>query len=263
MRWGLVLVLLPTLAFAQLSTNRGAICGVNLSCVSATFTATTTTGSGFACNSALASCIDLGPGSCNSLGTDGSGAVLVGGDACAPTVKFGSTGNVTITGNGGITLANAGLDLNNNTTMMNTASGKPILVNEESGFRLTPYSATPTCNAGAAGNFSTDSDDNRAYYCNGTAAQTIAFLGGPWSKDLDFAIFAGAGCQTLTFVATGAVLDETVAPGGCGSVSNGDADLTCEISITATDTASVRLCCIDAAGCADLGVIVFSAAALR
>jgi hypothetical protein len=257
-----VLALFPTLALAQFSSNRGATCGVNLSCVSDTFTATTTTGSGFACNSALASCVDLGPGSCNSLGTNGSGNIVMGGTACSPTILIGGGGNITITGSN-ITMVNAGLDAGNNTTIMNTTSGKPVLFNDADGIRLTPYSATPTCNAGATGSFSVDTDDSRAYYCNGTASQVMALRGGPWSSALDFAVFAGAACQTLTFAASGAVLDEAVVAGGCGSVFNGDTDLTCEVSITATDVASVRLCCIDAAGCADLGSITFTATALR
>lgn len=257
--------LLPGLALAQFAVNNpgsSSGCNVNMSCVADNFTATTATGPGYACNSALASCVDLGPGSCNSLGTNGSGNIIMGGTACSPTILIGGGGNISITGSN-IFLTNAGFDAGNNSTIMNTTSGKAVLFNDADGIRLTPYSATPTCNAGATGSFSVDTDDSRAYYCNGTTTQAFAMRGGPWSGALDFAVFGGAICQTLTFAATGAVLNEVIAVGGMGSVTNGDPDVIGGISITAADVASVRLCCVDTLGCADLGSITFTAAAIR
>lgn len=238
-------------------------CGPGLDCTSDTFTAADTTGPGFACNSALASCFDPGPGACNSFGTNGSGDIVLGGTACAPVIRIGGSGNVTITGTGGITIANTGLDMNNNGLITNTAAGKPVLVNDGDGLRLTGYSATPTCASGVTGTLSVDSDDGRAYYCDGTTAQIVAFRGGPWSGSLNFNAFSGQGCQTLAFTATGATANEPIVGGGCGTVMTTDTQLMCSIAITGANTASVRLCCMNTLGCADLSAITFTATALR
>lgn len=200
------------------SSGGGGTCGLNMSCTDSNFIATAANGvAGYGCNSALASCVDLGPGACNGLGTDGTASIILGtnpnGTPCAPVVKFGATGNVQITGNGGILLANTALDMNNNSVLTNTAAGKPVLVNEENGFRLTGYSATPTCNSGATGTVSVDSDDSRAYYCNGSAAYTI-LTGIRQTTTLDY--------PTINNLPASASLDVTVtgaAPGDSAAVT--------------------------------------------
>jgi hypothetical protein len=128
-----------------------------------------------------------------------------------------------------------------------------------------PLASLSTCDSTHMGVLKTLTTDERNYMCDGSTDTNlkIAGMGGPWSGSLDFAVFASVSCQTLTFAATGAVLNEPVAQGGCGSVLAGDTDLTCTVAISATNTASVRLCCLDAAGCADLASITFSAAAIR
>lgn len=126
-----------------------------------------------------------------------------------------------------------------------------------------PTSDTTGCAAGTEGGHKARSTDNRWVYCDGTTVQILAFRGGPWSGAIDFAAAVGVGCQTGTFTATGAVTDEPIAVGGCGSVVNADADYTCSAAITATNTATVQICCQDVGGCANPASITFSAAALR
>lgn len=115
------------------------------------YIATATTGSAFTCNAQLASCIDLGPGSCDALGTTSGGSIRVGGEACAPTLLIGGGGNVTIKG-AGIDFVNAGVDFGNNTALQNTYAGKPVWFNEESGILLQPFSSAslPECGTGGA-----------------------------------------------------------------------------------------------------------------
>lgn len=120
----------------------------------------------------------------------------------------------------------------------------------------------PSCTAGDEGGFKPDSVTKEWVYCNGTANQNVAFTDS-WGGALNFAVFAGAGCQTLTFAATGAVRNEKVVLGGGGDVFDADADLSAEAAVATTDVVSVRLCCADAAGCADPGSIDFTAAPLR
>lgn len=127
--------------------------------------------------------------------------------------------------------------------------------------RIFPTGSLSTC-ASRAGTMNYLNTDDHFYGCNGTASQQLAYRAA-WTGSLDFAVFAAIDCQDLTFTATGAVSDEPIAVGGCGAVHNGDPDLTCDVSISATNTARVRLCCVDAAGCADLASITFSAAAVR
>jgi hypothetical protein len=115
-------------------------CGEGLDCTSDTFTAADVTGPGFACNSALGSCFDTGPGACNSVGTDGSGNLVLGGTACSPTIEIGGTGNITVTGTT-LTIANGGLDMNNNATIVNTGANKPVWVNDTDGLYIQPYSS--------------------------------------------------------------------------------------------------------------------------
>jgi hypothetical protein len=66
-------------------------CGVGEDCSSATFAASTASGSGFVCDAALAECFDPGPGTCNEIGTDGSGRLILGGTDCNPDIRFGDS----------------------------------------------------------------------------------------------------------------------------------------------------------------------------
>lgn len=99
------------------------------------YVAVATTGKAYDVNSVLTCALDLGPGANNCLGTDGSGNVVIGGGG-VPNVLFGITGNVSISGNGGVTITNSALNAFFNTILTNTASGKPVLVDDADGFRI-------------------------------------------------------------------------------------------------------------------------------
>jgi hypothetical protein len=82
-----VLVGMTTTALASVITGSGAGggggesgCGVDTSCEAPTFAATTTDGVGYACNSTLATCLDVGPGVCNQIGTNtaNDGEIILG-----------------------------------------------------------------------------------------------------------------------------------------------------------------------------------------
>jgi hypothetical protein len=120
-------------------------CGVNLSCVSDDFTADDATGSGFACSAALAECFDPGPGTCNEVGTNGSGEIILGGTDCNPTIRWGDSsvisGSSWTNTNGAINCeANCQIrDSGNGTLPINTTGG--VVFNGTtpiSGFLLVP-----------------------------------------------------------------------------------------------------------------------------
>lgn len=125
-----------------------------------------------------------------------------------------------------------------------------------------PLNSLLSCDSAHKGVIQTLSTDGETYACNGTTNGRVAKMA-TWSGSLNFAAVTARTCSSLTFAATGAVLDEPVAPGGCGSVFNGDANMSCFVAITATDTATVRLCCHDNSNCADLPAITFTATAIR
>lgn len=67
-----------------------ATCGPGLTCSASSFTGTTATGSAITITSQLTSALDLGPGGCDMVGTNGSGQVVFG-DGCTPTVLIGDS----------------------------------------------------------------------------------------------------------------------------------------------------------------------------
>lgn len=181
-------------------------CGAGMDCTSDTFTAAASSGSGFTCNSSLADCLNM-PGACTSVGTDGTNMYL-GGTGCSPTIRIGGSGNISITGST-ITNTNGGLDMNNNATIMNSTASKPVLFNDADGVRITCYAATPACAAGSTGSVSCDADDSRAYYCDGTTVQRVAFSLTA-SASLNFASMADNAEATATMTVTGAATTDAV-----------------------------------------------------
>lgn len=81
-----------------------------------------------------------------------------------------------------------------------------------------------------------------------------------WSSALDFGPFAVAGCDTESFVAVGAILDEPLMV-SCGFVITNSDNLTCVAGATDTDIVSVRVCCVSALGCGDIDSSVFTVTA--
>lgn len=64
-------------------------CGEAESCAAVSYEATATSGTGLSCTAALEVCIDLGPGTANHIGTDGSGRIRFGDDTHGPEVWLG------------------------------------------------------------------------------------------------------------------------------------------------------------------------------
>lgn len=119
---GIALALGATVAFSPSATSgpfggsEPATCGAGLDCSSDTYTATASSGSGYACNSALATCVDLGPGANNGIGTNASGHILLGPENGTSTiVKVNDT--VTIEA-GSAQFTNMDVKINNNACLV-------------------------------------------------------------------------------------------------------------------------------------------------
>jgi hypothetical protein len=145
-------VLLPAVARAQFVSAGGASVGAILAAlvsqdVAATrYTASASTGVGYKCNGALASCIDLGPGALNTIGTNVAGDILLSdGVAGSTTVRIGE---LTLYGNGGIS-SQGYFQCNHNCFLQNGYSGEALTVDDPDGLRLTDTTAAAlgTCNA--------------------------------------------------------------------------------------------------------------------
>jgi hypothetical protein len=154
-----LLVLLPAVALASsFSASSAGSCGVNMSCTPSSVTVTTTSGAGFACSAELASCVDLGPGTLNSLGTNASGDILVG-DGNVTVRVGGSGGAIVMTGNGSLTNTNGAVncdgncqirDSGNGVLPINTTGGVSInSTSNMTGFHLVPVTLDIPAIAGA------------------------------------------------------------------------------------------------------------------
>jgi hypothetical protein len=146
-------------------------CGENDSCAALSYEATASTGSGFTCNAALASCIDLGPGTANFIGTDGSGRIRLGDDTHSPEVWIGEGG--TKFGNGTAQFQNGAVLFNGTTYLQNSSDA--VILDDVDGLRIVAQASTPSCSSGNKGTLSTLTSSGRAYYCDGTTAQRTGF----------------------------------------------------------------------------------------
>lgn len=123
------------------------------------FRATTTdgAGSGFACDGTLTSCIDLGPGTRNSIGTNAPGEILLGpGSGSGTMVRvFGTITALDVTAQN-FTAANvvtysAALDQGTSAFMRNTNPGKAVLVSDTEGLQLSTSTTLAACSAALVG----------------------------------------------------------------------------------------------------------------
>lgn len=222
------------------------------------YTSSAATGAGFTCNSHLASCIKM-PTADNVIGSNATQILL--GPTASTTCQVKVGASLLFLCNGGI-IANGQYDQYNAGGFARSIGGA-VQVDDADGFLINPQAATPTCAAGNKGTHSVLTATGAAYYCDGTSAQLVARKAS-WSGSLNFAAVSAGQCDTLTFAATGAVLDETVACGGRASVIAGDEQYSMGCAISATDTAIVQLCCHNLIGdCANLAAITFSVTAVR
>ena len=111
--------------------------------VATSYRATTTTGTGYQCDATLASCIDLGPGTNNYIGTNVAGEILLGPGSGNSTVVrvFGSLYVSNITQSGGA------FDSYFNAYLTNTFTGMPLAVNDAEGLRIVGSTSLVACSA--------------------------------------------------------------------------------------------------------------------
>jgi hypothetical protein len=134
--------LLPAVARAQLAAQPGAsITQILAALVGQTvtaerFVATASSGSGFACSSVLSSCVDLGPGASNSIGTNVGGDILLGGGSTSTIARIG---DATLLQNGQIILTNGALTLDGSTFIRNQSAA--VLITDTDGVNINSTSA--------------------------------------------------------------------------------------------------------------------------
>lgn len=147
-------VLTPAVARAQFAATGGAsvtqvlaaLLGQDLTAKSLTVTASA--GTGLKCNSALADCMDLGPGARNSVGTNSSGEILLGPDdgGAGTTARLSGTLRASQ-----IILNNGSQDVAFHGFLQNSFNGYPVNLEDQDGTRLRPYPAAnlKQCNDGS------------------------------------------------------------------------------------------------------------------
>jgi hypothetical protein len=115
----------------------GSSCGEDDSCAAVSYEATASSGSGFTCNATLASCVDLGPGTANFIGTDGSGRIRLGDDTHSPEVWIGDGSTKLQPGN--VQIQNGALFLNGTTYLQNLSGA--VIVDDANGLVVNSTSA--------------------------------------------------------------------------------------------------------------------------
>jgi hypothetical protein len=145
------------------------------------YTATASAGVGLKCNGALASCIDLGPGSLNSIGTNVAGDILLSdGVSGSATVRIGE---LTLYGNGGI-VSQGYAGCNHNCFIQNFYAGEPVRLDDPDGVRISDSTAAAlgTCTAALENTIKRDyasggstGDTTRLCLCVSDGAGTPAY----------------------------------------------------------------------------------------
>jgi hypothetical protein len=133
-------VLLPAVARAQWASAGGASAAQVLEALlgqtvtAERFVASAASGTAYACNAALASCVDLGPGALNHIGTNGSGDILLGDAAGNPTVGIGPS--TRFTGNGTWTNTNGAFVCNNGCFIVDQFGTSPVDIDDADGLDI-------------------------------------------------------------------------------------------------------------------------------
>lgn len=170
MRWLALTALVASPAWASIiggGTITGGASGGGGQCtldgtvpaVATYFRATTTDGaaSGFACDGTLASCIDLGPGTRNFIGTNGAGDILLGpGTGTGTAVRvFGTITALDVTAQNftasNVITYSAALDQGASGFMRNTNPSKAVLVSDPEGLQISTSTTLVACSATLVG----------------------------------------------------------------------------------------------------------------
>lgn len=144
-------MLLPAKAHAQLVASGVPTVAqvlarlVGQTVVAERYRATAATGTGFACDAALTTCLDSGPGANNGIGTDGTALQLATG-AGTGIVNIGEAAQIILAENGNFTNSNGAMILNGTTFLVNQTANRPVLVDSANGFKVQPKTL-PTCAA--------------------------------------------------------------------------------------------------------------------
>lgn len=146
MRGLLLLALVPALAFGQARPpSSGGTCTLNGTqpAIATYFRATATTGTGYQCDAMLASCVDLGPGAYNYLGTNVAGDIVLG---------PGSGSNAVVRVYGSLYVSNiaqtsGAFDAYFNSYLTNTFAGMPLALNDAEGVRIVGSTSLAACSA--------------------------------------------------------------------------------------------------------------------
>jgi hypothetical protein len=155
MRAAALLVLLPGMVLAQgvPPASGPTPCGVTQSCAAVSYEATATSGSGLACNALLASCLDLGPGADNEIGTNVSGQILLG-PTTSTTCQVKMGANLLFKCNGEA-LVNGPLNQYSSAGYFVNETGGAVKVDDAQGLNV-EEKALHTCNAGSEGDILRD-----------------------------------------------------------------------------------------------------------
>lgn len=161
MRAPLLLVLMALPASAQVFPRSGGMCSLDgsQSGIATYFRATTTTATGYQCDAVLTKCVDFGPCVDCFVGTNVSGEIVFGRTGFTAGVwRFWGTAhasqysatNITATN---VLTYNAALDQGTNAFMRNENAGKPVLVSDPEGLRVSTSTSLPACTAAMEGTF--------------------------------------------------------------------------------------------------------------
>lgn len=193
----------------------GGVCTLDGStqAIATSYRATTTTGTGYQCDAVLSSCIDLGPGANNFIGTNVAGDIVLGpGSGNSAVVRIFGTQYVN-----NFVQSTAGFDVYFNGALFNSFTGQPLKVADAEGLTINGTTAI-----------------------KGVVRASVTF---------DFPSIPNGSCGVSSLTVTGAAVGDYVSVNADfalpSTVGIGNA------RVTAANTVDLRLCNYDAALPAD------------
>ncbi|QSQ14032.1 hypothetical protein [Myxococcus landrumensis] len=142
------------------------------------FRATTGTGPGFQCDATVTSCVDLGPGTRNHIGTDAAGRILLGPDDGGGATEVRLSGSLSLKTN---LIVGAAIDLNFNAFMVNSWPDYPVVVSDADGLKVAPATTLKTCTSALEGTLQSltfaagSGNTTRLCYCTSDGAASPAY----------------------------------------------------------------------------------------